>query len=149
MRQLIYGLNILVYFMYIQAINNFYRIFYGSIRSKKKYKFLLLIELIAGLFYPLIKTNNATLATIIWYALIFITSFFYHKKLKDSFIYFLFFICLGVCSEIITSGCLMIIGSLVLNMKDTFMSTMIQTHPLYYIFAMSMSIVVIFLLETF
>ena len=149
MEKLTYCLIIFVFFMYTQIINNFYRIFYGSIRLQKKYKFLLLIELIAGFLYLLFKLNSDALAVFLWYGLVFVITLFYNNQIKDSFIYFLIFVCIEGCAEAISSSCFLIVGGLVFNMKDTFMSTMIHTHPLYYILAMVATIVVLFLLESY
>lgn len=149
MEKLTNSMIILIFFIYTQIVNNFYRIFYGSIKSRKKYKYLLLIELIASFLYLLFKLNSDALAILLWYGLIFVFTLFYHNQIKDNFIYFLLFVCIEGCAEAISSSCFLIIGGLVFNMKDTFMSTMIHTHPLYYIFAMIATIVVLFLLESY
>ena len=101
---MMYFLNAVAYFLYMQTANYFYYLFNSNTICKKRIKLLFVLQLIGVVFYPYLKENYNGIASLISYFLFFLGNIIYDISLKDRFIYFVFLLIINICGEMMASS---------------------------------------------
>ena len=140
MNLLFYMLNTIVFFLYFQTSNYFYYIF-----DYKKMKKFLILQAIGSLLYPYLKENYNILASLMSYTFFFLGTFMYDISLKKRITYYLFLIAINTSGEMISTSCIILILSFLLNKDATFTDTLIKTNPFYYVIGLLGCVICVFL----
>ena len=145
MNLLFYMLNIVVFFLYFQTSNYFYYIFNSKNIDYKKMKKFLILQAIGSLLYPYLKENYNILASLMSYTFFFLGTFMYDISLKKRITYYLFLIAINTSGEMISTSCIILILSFLLNKDATFTDTLIKTNPFYYVIGLLGCVICVFL----
>ena len=145
MNLLFYMLNTIVFFLYFQTSNYFYYIFNSKNIDYKKMKKFLILQAIGSLLYPYLKENYNILASLMSYTFFFLGTFMYDISLKKRITYYLFLIAINTSGEMISTSCIILILSFLLNKDATFTDTLIKTNPFYYVIGLLGCVICVFL----
>ena len=108
-------------------------------------KKLLILQAIASLLYPYLKENYNILASLMSYTFFFLGTFMYDISLKKRITYYLFLIAINTSGEMISTSCIILILSFLLNKDATFTDTLIKTNPFYYVIGLLGCVICVFL----
>ena len=144
MNLLFYMLNTIVFFLYFQTSNYFYYIFNSKNIDYKKMKKFLILQAIGSLLYPYLKENYNILASLMSYTFFFLGTFMYDISLKKRITYYLFLIAINMSGEMISTSCIILILSFLLNKDATFTDTLIKTNPFYYVIGLLGCVICVF-----
>lgn len=145
MNLLFYMLNTIVFFLYFQTSNYFYYIFNSKNIDYKKMKKFLILQAIGSLLYPYLKENYNILASLMSYTFFFLGTFMYDIPLKKRIMYYLFLVAINTSGEMISTSCIILILSFLLNKDATFTDTLIKTNPFYYVIGLLGCVICVFL----
>lgn len=145
MNLLFYMLNTIVFFLYFQTSNYFYYIFNSKNIDYKKMKKFLILQAIGSLLYPYLKENYNILASLMSYTFFFLGTFMYDISLKKRIMYYLFLVAINTSGEMISTSCIILILSFLLNKDATFTDTLIKTNPFYYVIGLLGCVICVFL----
>ena len=141
----IYMLNTIVFFLYFQTSNYFYYIFNSKNLNHKRMKRFLVLQAIGSLLYPYLKENYNILASLMSYIFFFLGTFMYDIPLKKRITYYLFLVAINISGEMISTSCIILVLSFLLNKDATFTDTLIKTNPFYYVIGLLGCVICIFL----
>ncbi len=133
---MMYFLNAVAYFLYMQTANYFYYLFNSNTICKKRIKLLFVLQLLGVVFYPYLKENYNGIASLISYFLFFLGSIIYDISLKDRFIYFVFLLVINVCGEMMTSSIIIFVLTFILNKDVMFIDELSRTNQFYFFIAL-------------
>lgn len=142
---LFYIINVILFFLYMQTSNYFYSIIYQTKRNRRGYILLIILQLVSSIAYPFLKEKNALDASLMSYIIFFLGNFIYTSSIKQKIIHFFFLVGVNICGEMLSSSCLILFLSLILNVKVTFLDSLFKTNQMYYLLGLFGAVSVIYI----
>lgn len=142
---LFYIINVILFFLYTQTSNYFYSIIYQTKRNRRGYILLIILQLVSSIAYPFLKEKNSLDASLMSYIIFFLGNFIYTSSIKQKIIHFFFLVGVNICGEMLSSSCLILFFSLILNVKVTFLDSLFKTNQMYYLLGLFGTVSVIYI----
>ena len=142
---LFYIINVILFFLYTQTSNYFYSIIYQTKRNRRGYILLIILQLVSSIAYPFLKEKNSLDASLMSYIIFFLGNFIYTSSIKQKIIHFFFLVGVNICGEMLSSSCLILFLSLILNVKVTFLDSLFKTNQMYYLLGLFGAVSVIYI----